>query len=398
MLYLLSIVVFFLIFSTIILIHECGHFFSARRHGVHVHEFGLGIPPKAGVIATDKQGCEYTLNWIPFGGFVRLEGEDPTIKVKDKNKAFYSKSILARMEIVLAGVFMNFVLAIGIFTLIFSFGARPIMMSAEEVKSYVDQGVVEFEEGLKVTGFIEESIAQDGGVETGDVLLSVNNKPIHYIQEVLDIQETATEPVLYVFRRIGYEGLEEGESAKDLTDEEKAQREIITTFEVFFDMTDKKSLGIYFPSMSQFKHVHYIKMSPDKAFIYALDRSWEISIATVKGLYGLVKSVFHASLPQGMAGPVGIAAMTHSIVAKGSVTGVLAFMALLSLSIGVLNLLPIPALDGGRFFFLLIEAIFQRPVPQAVEEVLHVAMYFCLLALIFVVTANDIYQLISSLF
>jgi len=373
-----SILVFFFIFSVIILIHEWGHFASARRHGVHVEEFGLGVPPKAKTLWTDKKGCAFTLNWIPFGGFVRMEGEDAADEgIKKTKGSFASKSILARMEIILAGVFMNFVLAIFLLTILFSVGTKPILLNKEAVLTHIEQGTIILDEGLPVLAVSEGGPAYISGLQKGDVLLSINGQNITSSEEILALQ-SANEIARYNVYRTNEDGMQQ-----------KIQFQV--------QANEEGKIKAAFSMLPSFKEVKDVQLPVHQAFVYSLKVSGEIAQATVHAFKSLItRLVLHAEVPQGIAGPVGIASMTHNIVEQGDISGIFKFMALLSLSLAIMNVLPIPALDGGRFVFLIIEAIIRRPIKASWEANINLASYALLLGLIALITWNDIVRIFTS--
>lgn len=369
---LISVIVFFLIFSFVIVIHELGHFSSARRHGVKVEEFGLGVPPKAISLFKDKQGCEYTLNWIPFGGFVRLEGEDDmSLKTKNKESSFAAKSILARMEIILAGVFMNYVSAILILTSVFMVGSTPILLNQADVNRHIEEGNIILDEGIQVME-VSDGPAMDAGLAVGDLVLEVNQQVISSAKQISDIQAPGVTANYLVLR---------GEDRLSLGIE-----------------ADKNGkIGVAFSTFPAFKEVHEISLSLFDAVKYAFIQSYHISTATVIAFKNVIlQLVSFNGVPDSVAGPVGIAAMTHNIVETGSIADIFKFTALISLSLAIMNVLPIPALDGGRFVFLLIEAVFRRPVNPNWEVRIHTVSYVLLLLLILFVTGNDIYKLLIN--
>ena len=375
---LLSILIFFIIFSVVILIHEWGHFASARRHGIHVEEFGLGMPPKAKTLWKDKKGCEYTFNWIPFGGFVRMEGEDAVDEGLKKTKgSFASKSILARMEVILAGVFMNFVLAMGILTILFTLGAKPILLDKEGVQEAIDNKIVVLDEGLPVLA-LEDGPAKEAGLQVGDAVLAINGTTIMSAEEIAALQTA-------------------GESSRYTVLREVDGTKIQTVLNI--EANEEGKVLAAFSTFPKFKEVKEISFPVHQAFMYSLETSGKIAVATVKAFKGLiVRLVTQAQVPQGISGPVGIAAMTHGIVQEGDIEQVFKFVALLSLSLAIMNVLPIPALDGGRFMFLLVEAVMRRPIKAEWETRIHSVSYLLLIGLILIVTGNDIYKLIVSAF
>ena len=174
--YLISAILFILIFSVLILIHEFGHFIVAKRNGIKVEEFGLGLPPRA--VGKKKGETLYSLNWIPFGGFVRMLGEDSFDKKVAKNpRSFAAQSPWVRIKVVTAGVVMNFLLAWFLLAIIFSFGGKPLL-TADEFLPALNDGRIEMNLGVKVNSVEEGSIAEANGFMAGDEILSVNGEYI----------------------------------------------------------------------------------------------------------------------------------------------------------------------------------------------------------------------------
>ena len=176
---LITIIAFLVVFSVLILVHELGHFVMARKAGIKVEEFGLGLPPKAKKLFKDKKGTEYTLNWIPFGGFVRMYGEDssdPKV-IKDK-KSFASKSLLRRTSVIVAGVLMNFLLAWVIISIGFTVGMKPFLVTESDLEKGIESGIVEVENVLYIHEIAEGSVLAGTDLEPGDVVVSVNDKSV----------------------------------------------------------------------------------------------------------------------------------------------------------------------------------------------------------------------------
>ncbi len=174
--YLITAIVFIVIFSVLILIHELGHFWAAKRSGIKVEEFGLGLPPR---IFGKKIGeTIYSLNWIPFGGFVRLFGEDSYDPgVIKKKRSFAAASVRNRFKVAFAGVFMNFFLAWLLLTIGFSVGMKPLI-APDEVFDYVSSGQVQLVEGIKIKDIVQDSLAQYVGMKKDDLLYSLNGKNV----------------------------------------------------------------------------------------------------------------------------------------------------------------------------------------------------------------------------
>ena len=289
----LSLIVFLLVFSALIIVHEAGHFFFARWSGVRVLEFGLGFGKK--FWKRKKNGVEYSAGVVPFGGYVRMLGEQ---EESDAPDSFEKAKLWRRMAITLAGIFMNFVFAIVLLSGLFTIGTTPILISDADVDNAVEQGLV------------------------------VLGKPdIDGNQKVLEM----------------------------------------------------KKVQVPFP----------------QSLVFATMETWRISKAVVEKAAEIpVDLLSQGRLPDGLAGPVGIAEATHRILPAG-IAAILKLMALLSISLAVMNLLPIPALDGGRFLFQIIELITFRKVPAKFEMWVHSIGFGLLMLLIVAVTWQDLVRIFS---
>ena len=359
----LTAIAFIVIFSILVLIHEWGHFTAARRAGIKVEEFGLGLPPLAKNIYKDKKGTTYTLNWIPFGGFVRLYGEDsedPKV-LKDK-KSFASKTIWQRTTVILAGVFMNFVLAWAIITIGFMVGMKPFLVTHEDVEKGIEAGLIETQDGIYVSKApIEESAFLDG-----DMIINIEG--IGYVEssELINVIKPNETYNLTVIRG----------------DKEEVVIEVKTDQEGKFgiEISDQKIIT----NVNNITYPFYI------APIEAGKEVARLSVLTVK-MFGnvIVSLVGKLTIPDGVAGPVGIAKMTHRFVQEGFMA-LMQFMALISISLGVINVMPFPALDGGRFLFIVFELITRRKPNAKWERIIHTTGFGLLMILIVVITWNDI--------
>lgn len=191
--FLLSLLVFVVIFSAIILIHEFGHFFAARKVGIKVEEFGIGLPPRAW--GKKIKGVLYSINWIPFGGFVRMFGEDSTSpKILKSKDSFASKTVWQRMLVVTAGVIMNFILAFTLLTIGFSIGIEPLIMDSDDFTKAVAENIVTIEHGIFVSNVEDESVAYSAGLRTGDQIVGVNDQDLNFSQLAL-LTQIADEPI-----------------------------------------------------------------------------------------------------------------------------------------------------------------------------------------------------------
>lgn len=351
------------------MIHEWGHFAAARRAKVVVEEFGFGLPPRAKTLFTQK-GTAFTLNWIPFGGFVRLKGEN-TMNEKERTAkgSFGAASIPARIVILCAGVFMNFVLAVVLLTIGFAVGRWvPTFLSLEDMQAAADRGVINMELAVMIEDVVSGGPAAKIGIPEKSILVSVDGIPLTHPDEVQRIQEGKSVATYKV--RSG-EGFENEETYR-------------------LNLEDGKAgvlVSLYPLHLSAPKH------SFMKSVLLAFRESAIMTKQTIVGIGGLFTSLASSGrVPEGITGLVGIAQLTHASVQEGFMT-YLRLVALLSLSLAVLNILPFPALDGGRLAFVLAELISRRPVNRRFELVVNGVGFLFLLGVIFVITFYDIVRL-----
>lgn len=371
MLFVLTAIAFILLLTGLILIHEWGHFIAARKSGVIVEEFGFGLPPKAKKLFT-WGGTVFTLNWIPFGGFVRLKGENALTEQERRSKgSFASAPFLSRCLILVAGVGMNFLLALILFTFGFSYGRWvPTYLSFEEMKAAAARGEIVMDLGVLVHDVLPDGTAAKAGVAPGSVLSAINGVPVTQLDEVVALQEGKRSVVytLLTGKKFG------------------------TTTEVTVQVKDGKT-GV---SLTLFpRTLDAPRRSLIDAFGFSLREAGIVTVQTVIGLGKLVTSLVSSGhVPEGITGIVGIAQLTYASVQEGLMM-YLRLVALLSLSLAALNILPFPALDGGRLLFVLLESLYRTPSMRKVEVFANMFGFVVLLLLILLVTFYDVLRLFA---
>lgn len=366
-----TIIAFIVIFSILILVHEWGHFAAARRAGIHVEEFGIGLPPRAKKLYTDKKKTVYSLNWIPFGGYIRMFGEDssdPKI-LKDK-KSFASKTIWQRTMVILAGVFMNFLLAWILISIGFTFGMKPFLVTQSDLDQGIKSGIIESQKIYYVHDISKESLLLKAGLKVGDAITNVNEIAVTDAMVLKDAIKPNVSNALTYMR------------------DKKS-----TTINVLSDKDGK--LGMTISMQDLILNVKNIKYPFYLAPIKAFSEIKRLSVLTVKMLGTVISSlVAKFAVPEGVAGPVGIARMTHYFAQQGFMA-LIQFTALLSISLGVINIMPFPALDGGRFLFIIFETITRRRPNAKWEAIIHTSGFALLMLFIVIITWNDIVQLLA---
>lgn len=376
----LALLIFILILSVLVLIHEFGHFFVAKKLGVRVDEFGYGIPPR---LWGKKIGqTVYSINALPFGGFVKLAGEDEDMAVdKADSGNFANKKPWQRLTILLAGVSMNLFLAVVVFYAFFSVNnfktsSLPLLYDYDfKFGKVIKNNTVIF-------GFEEDSSAKQAGVELGESILEINGKRVFNVYDVR-----------YQIKDKG--GKEIWVKLLDTKRTKTAIREV-----KIVPTTDSNGTGFLGVALATSVNIDYGGNLADK-ITSGFKHSYNILSYSLSTFSQLIStSVSQKSMEPvsaGVSGPVGIFSVVGVILKyKGvdAVLGLLDFTAILSLSLAFMNLLPIPALDGGRAVFVVFEVLTRKKVNPAFEANLHKWGMVALLALTFVITAKDIVNLL----
>ena len=371
----LAVIIFIVILSVLVMIHEFGHFIMAKRAGIGVEEFGFGLPPR--IWGKKISGTIYSVNWLPFGGFVRLVGEDPTDKRRQEKNSFYSKSIWERTLVVVAGVFMNFALAVAVFYIVvIALGFKVnLPLIVEHKFKFVNETRQEL-----VGDVNDNSPAFSSGIKQGDSIIEINGVKISSISDLQGIVRAS-------------EGKE-----LSLTVENPVNNQLknIKATPTYNEKLGVPALGI---GLGELVVLNYDTPAQKvfSGFIHSYN-TVDYSLDVMRQLVGFsIKNNDFTAVSQGVSGPVGIAKITQEAVALGPIS-VLQLVGLLSLNLAFLNILPIPALDGGRFFFIIVEAVTRRKVHATFEKWVHTVGFVVLIGLILLVTYNDILKLINKQF
>lgn len=379
------------LFIGLVIVHEFGHFLAARRNGVDIEEFGIGFPPRAWKRKT-KKGFIFSLNWLPIGGFVRLKGENDAASEKG---SFGAASFGVKTKIMLAGVAMNLAVAFVLLTIVALIGMPKILDDQFTVAS--DTKIMRND---VLAGHVEPgSPAEKAGLKTRDQLISIQGRSggdvTYYDQDGQTIlfQEQAPldEP----------ERLVSGQQLPELTKRYAGQEIIIVyqrdgkqhTTNATLRTAEEVNGGRAYLGVVPAEFT--LQRSTWSAPIVALGLMKQFTIATFQGLGTAITALFQgdaAKASEQVSGPVGIVA----VLKEGSLLGyqfILFVIAVISLSLALMNILPIPALDGGRFYVLLLSRIFGRKLSQAMEERIVGASFVFLLILIVLITIVDVRRL-----
>ncbi|MFH0852877.1 MAG: M50 family metallopeptidase [bacterium] len=350
----ISIILFILILGVLVFLHEFGHFYSARKLGINVEEFGFGFPPR--IYGIKKGQTIYSINWIPFGGFVRLKGEQEHIKEPD---SFSSQSAWKRLTVIISGVFMNVILAMLILSLVFALGV-PSMVDDQ---STIYPGGKVSKQQLQIFSVEEDSPAEQAGLKSGDVILSIRNNEIESLEQA--------QILLNVNEEI------------DISYSSSGQENFLVITPIIIDEEGVYKIGV---SLIESGFVSY-------PWYQAIWLGPWYAIQLLGLIFFSIWDFFKGLLTQGtispdVAGPVGIAVITGQVADMGFIY-LLQFSAILSLSLAVMNILPIPALDGGRAMFIIIEKIRKKPISQNIEGIIHTVGFYALILLLIFISYKD---------
>lgn len=361
----MDILIFVVALSILVLVHELGHFFAAKLVGVKVEEFGLGLPPR--IAGWKKWGTLWSLNWLPIGGFCKMEGEDPAgsgevvrrgVDTKKSVTSFMYKNPWQKAVIVLGGVMMNMVLAIGIFAVVYGI-----------------VGIPKETEVVKIMKVANNSPAETAELKEGDVVLRINeitiNKPGDLMGEVAKYKGKSVEMEI-----------KRGELKLTLPIEvrenppagEGGMGVVISNVEI-----EKIRWYEFYKGVGEgFKEAYY----------------WGKVIAG--GVGKLVVGLFSGNMPEDVAGPIGMYEATSSIKKNQGLLAVIHFFGIVSVNLAIVNILPFPALDGGRMIFVAYEMITKRRANEKFEAVINTIGMAVLLSLILLITVGDVMRIIRN--
>ncbi len=376
----MTLLIFLLILSVLVLIHEFGHFIVAKKNGVFVEEFGWGIPPR---VWGKKIGeTIYSINLLPFGGFVKLRGEDVDGDVsaaKSDPRNYMSKTPFVRGLILTAGVIMNIVLAVVLYFVLFFITGFKSMNIPVFFDYHFRFGDV-MSTNTVVSGFIQNSNAEKAGITLGEAILTIDDVPVKNLEEIRTVvQPKPNEIVTLRVRDLRKHDDTVGKEYSFMTTSNDEGKGVLGVYIA-------ESASIYYPNklLAPFQHSYNMLAYTMYTFGQFIDIAFES------------KSVEPVS--SGVSGPVGIYSVVEAILGYGGIDallGLIDFAALLSLSLAFMNLLPLPALDGGRFIFVLYEGLVGKPINQKYETWLHKWGMLFLLTLLVLVTIKDVRQLIT---
>lgn len=371
----LTLLIFLLVLSILIFVHEFGHFITAKRAGLRVDEFGFGFPPRLVgfqringrrkiVWGTPKNfnvregNTLYSLNALPFGGFVRIKGEGG--EDANDHDSFAARRAATRIWIIVAGVLMNLVLAILLMSAGYLVGFPQVVEN--DLSKYAQVS----DRHVQIMGVLPHGPAQTSGIEAGARLLSVGGR------EVSDAEE---------FKAIVTEALGRPLSVTIERDGIKTDVEVTP---VILEETGASGIGVAIADIGIVRYPIWL------AIPKGVELTFRLAGTIVSAVGALIRdAVVGKPVGADLAGPVGIAVLTGAAARQGFIY-LLQFVAILSINLAILNIIPFPALDGGRIFFILIEKVRGRPVGRKVEGWIHGIGFALLIMIVLMVTVRDV--------
>lgn len=354
-----TLLLFVILLSILVFVHELGHFLTAKHAGARVDEFGFGFPPR--LFGIRRGGTLYSINALPLGGFVRIKGEsgaDP-----DTQDSFAALPVYKRAFILASGVLMNVLFAMLLLSFLFVSGAPT------SLDQPLPNGAVVHDRRVQVVQIVSGSSAERAGLRTGDAIQAIDGT---HMVRVAQVQ--------------AYNADHAGIPEQVTVMRGKTQVTLSLTPTTLSTSPDRAVWGVGLLETGTVVFPWY------QALWLGVTHSIGLLLQIILGFFTLLQGlIFHQQLSADVAGPVGIAAMTGQVAQLGFAY-LLQFAALLSLNLAFINILPIPALDGGRALFLIIEKIRRRPLHPQTELLVHNIGFVCLIILVLLVTVRDVHR------
>ena len=362
------IIPFLILILIVVFIHEYGHYYFAKRYGVGVTDFSIGFGKEI-YGWNDKSGTRWKICWIPLGGYVKFFGDrnvfsqadqEKIIKKyneEDRNKLFVLKPLYQRSLIVFGGPLANFLLALVIFFSIYAFVGKDFTPAViNEVQ--------------------KDSPAMIGGLKQNDIILEIDGNKVESIMDVSKYITMSMNEIIDFKVKRSYDELIL-----------KIKPDLVAGEDTLGNKINKRMVGIKLGAYND--EINHVKLGPAKAIYHALNEVYYVSISSLKYIGGMILGKADTSQ---LGGPIRIAKISGQ-VAEFGVLAFISMMAYISISLGLINLFPIPMLDGGHLMFYAFEKILGRPLSQKTQEGFFRIGMFLLLSLMFFTTFNDLKDL-----
>lgn len=363
----MTLIIFLVMLAVLVLVHELGHFLTARALGIAVEEFGIGFPPRARVLF-ERKGVKYTLNWLPIGGFVRFGGEGETLYGAGGSLA--AAAPWKKILVLLAGPVMNLFLAYLIYSgLLFANGV-PV----------VENGEPKLLPGVTITNVIPNTPSAAAGFQANDLLLSLDGTPV---------QGNTSDDITNVIRSIAQAN--NGNTIQAVVSRDGTDETLQVTPGPWTDASGgEHAVGFGFGYNAR---LEIQSIGVFGALVAGVEKTWNILVGFVGALGQLLAGLIgFGQAPQGgVTGVVGMARGTGEVIERYGFTGFSEWMALISLNLFLFNLLPIPALDGSHIMFALVQIVRGgKRIPPEKEAMVHAIGFAMLMGLMVIVTVSDV--------
>ncbi len=348
-------IIFILILSTLIIVHELGHFMAAKRKGVRVERFSLGFGPQ--LLKEKKGDTEYSVSAIPLGGFVKFAG-DNLEEYKGRSYEYFSKSPGERFQIIFFGPLLNYILGFLCFWIIFFVGYPTLT--------------------TKVGGLLDGFGAKDAGLQVGDKIIAIDGQKVAFweeLQNIIQAERQSTEVKLSVLR-----------DNKEFTVAARIKEKNIED-----SLGQKRKIGLL--GITPFDEVVKVRHGFLESFLLGINKTWNLTVMTYKSLWRMLTG--RLSIRESVTGPLGIFDITAKAASLGMIA-VLHLVAVLSISLAIFNLLPLPVLDGGHILFLAIEKIRGKTLSIKTERIIAQIGVTLIVSLAVFITYNDIVRLFGA--
>lgn len=379
--FVLSIVIGLLLLVVLVVVHELGHAIVARRNGVVVEEFGIGFPPRAWAKKL-RNDITFTLNWLPLGGFVKLQGEHDSASQKGD---YGAASLWAKTKILLAGVFINWLVAVILLAGLSLYGLPKIIPNQFSMPS--DTQVIR--EPIMVATVVDGSPADKAGLEVGDQVVRFNGQRLEKPEDLNSLTEAS-----------------KGQTASIIYNRDGVER----TAEVTLNQTDDDNKGYLGVGSAQRELLKATWSAPIVGVVtslqltqFTLEALGQMLVDLGSALVEKVQFTNQAaqqsadarleSVGSNVAGPLGILGVIFPAAREAGIDTLIMLTALVSLTLAIMNALPIPALDGGRWFTMMVFRLLRKPLTEEIEEKINAIGFLLLISLVVLVTIADIGKL-----
>jgi len=351
-----------LILVFLVVAHELGHALQAHRSGVVVEEFGIGLPPKAWGKKL-KNGLMFTINWLPIGGFVKLQGEYDSA---NKKGDYGAVSFWKKTKILLAGVAINWLIAAILLSCLALTGLPKIISNQFSIPG--DTTIVS--QPVEIVSLTKDHAAEKSGFKVGDKILRFAGQEVPNADKMIELSKAnAGKEVPIIYDRSG------------------------TEYTINVALGQENAGGVFGASLGQRELIKSTWSAPIVGVVTSAQFTW----VTIQGIGDLIAGIFHSgigSASSSVAGPIGILGTVFPEAEKSGPTQLIFLTAIISLSLAVMNILPIPALDGGRWFTMALFRLFKKDLTKSREEKIQAIGFYALMILIILVTISDVAKLL----